>query len=198
MKTRSLILATLSAVVLASCGSSKPARVVYQAPQGEQVVEVPCTGTKFMDDNKHFRATGTNTSTMLQVAKNIAISNAKAELAGKISTTVQTVTQNYYSQRNQEMNNSTIAKIESMSVQTVNQTLNSTKTICDVTTRVKEDGPNKGKYVSYLTMEISVEDIASTMGESLSKDEELRIDYEYEKFKEQFELEMAKRTNSSN
>lgn len=197
MKTRSLILATLSAVVLASCGSSKPAKKVYESPQGEQIVEVPCTGTKFLDDNKHFRATGTNTSAMLQVAKNIAISNAKAELAGKISTTVQTVTQNYYRQRNKEMNNSTIAKIESMTVQTVNQTLNNTKTICDITTRVKTEGPNKGKYVSYLTMEISVEDITTEMGESLSEDEELRIDYEYEKFKEQFELEMAKRSNSN-
>jgi len=197
MKTQSLILTVAIAVVLVSCGSSKPAKVVYEAPKGEKVIEVPCTGTKFMDDKKHFRATGINTSAMIQVAKNVAISNAKAEIAGKISTMVQTVTQNYYSQRNQEMTNSTIAKIESMTVQTVNQNLNSTKTICEVTTRVTEDGPNKGKYVSYLTMEVAVDDIVSTMGESLSKDEELRIDYEYEKFKEQFELEMAKRSNSN-
>jgi len=197
MQTRSLLFSIASALVLSSCGSSKPAKKVYESPQGEQIVEVPCTGTKFMDDSKNFRAYGTNTSAMLQVAKNIAISNAKAELAGKISTTVQTVTQNYYNQRNQEMTSSTKAKIESMTIQTVNQTLEGTKTICDITTRVTEEGVNKGKYASYITMEISVEDIATEMGESLSKDEELRVDFEYDKFKEQFELEMAKRSNSN-
>jgi len=199
MKTQSLFLAVITAFVLASCGSSKkPAKVVYEAPKGEEIIEVPCTGTKFMDDKKHFRATGINTSAIIQIAKSGAISNVRAELAGKISTMVQTVTQNYYSQRNVEMTNSTIAKIESMSVQTVNQMINSTRTICDITTRVKEDGPNKGKYVAYVTQELSVEDIASGMGDVLSKDQELRVDYEYEKFKEQFELEMAKRTNSNN
>jgi len=197
MKTQSFILTVATAIVLVSCGSSKPAKVAYEAPIGEKLIEVACTGTKFMDSDKYFRATGINISAMLQVAKNVAISNAKAELAGKISTTVQTVTQNYYNQRNQEMTSSTKAKIESMTIQTVNQTLEGTKTICDITTRVTEEGVNKGKYASYITMEISVEDIATEMGESLSKDEELRVDFEYDKFKEQFELEMAKRSNSN-
>lgn len=199
MKIQNVTLTLITCLILASCGSSKkPARVVYQAPEGQEIMELPCTGTKFLDDKKHFRSTGINTSAMVQVAKNIAVSNAKAELAGKISTTVQTVTQNYFSQRNVEMTNSTIAKIESMTVQTVNQTLEKTRTVCDITTRVKEDGPNKGKFVAYVTQEVNIEDIVSGMGEVLSKDSELRVDYEYEKFKEQFEAEMAKRAGGTN
>lgn len=198
MKIQELLLTLFLIGILSSCGSSKkPSKANYEAPKGEEIVDVPCTGTKFLDDKTHFRSTGINTSAMIQVAKNIAISNAKAELAGKISTSVQSVTQNYYNQRNMEMTNSTLAKIEGMSVQTVDQTLKNTKTICDITTKIKEDGPNKGKYVSYITQEISIEDVIKEVGEVLSKDKELRVDFEYEKFKEEFEKEMNKRRSSN-
>lgn len=198
MKTHKLFLVLSMVGLISSCGSSKkPSKDNYDAPKGEEIVEVPCTGTKFLDDESHFRSTGINTSAMIQVAKNIAISNAKSELAGKISTSIQSVTQNYYSQRNVEMTNSTLAKIEGMSVQTVEQTLENTRTICDITTKVKEDGPNKGKYVSYVTQEISIDEIMNEVGEVLSKDKELRVDFEYEKFKEEFEREMNKRKSSN-
>lgn len=199
MKTQSLILATLLAIVLASCGSSKkPAKVIYEAPKGEEVINVPCTGTKFQSDDKYFRASSDAIGYALSSTKSTAIKNAKALIAADISSTIQTVAQNYFNQRGSGFDISRQSKVEEMTVTVVNQVVNGAITICDITTRVTEEGPRKGFYRSYISQEFSIDKVVSAINGEISKDEELRIDYEYEKFKEQFELEMAKRTNSSN
>ena len=49
-----------------------------------------------------------------------------------------------------------------------------------------------GNYVSYMAIELSGEELVSRYNQSLSQDERIRAEYNYEKFKETFEAEMAK------
>ena len=44
-----------------------------------------------------------------------------------------------------------------------------------------------GKYRSYLAYEIEVEALLKPLSEKISQDEVLKIDYNYEKFKKNFE-----------
>jgi hypothetical protein len=49
-----------------------------------------------------------------------------------------------------------------------------------------------GNYKTYIAIELSAQDLLSAYNERLSSDERLRVDYDYEKFKETFEAEMNK------
>ena len=69
----------------------------------------------------------------------------------------------------------------------VDQELTGAIKICDKLTQ-KPDG----RYTAYLAVELSGGDLLSKYNESLSKDERIKADYNYEKFKEVFEEEMKK------
>ena len=69
----------------------------------------------------------------------------------------------------------------------VNQELSGAITACERLTQ-KTDG----NYVSYMAIELSGADLVSKYNERLSQDERIRAEYNYEKFKETFEAEMAK------
>jgi hypothetical protein len=68
--------------------------------------------------------------------------------------------------------------------------LTGVKTICEKL--VKTDD---GTYKTYIAIELSADDLVATYNERLSKDDRLKIDYDYEKFKETFEAEMQKLGN---
>ena len=69
----------------------------------------------------------------------------------------------------------------------VDQTLQGLRVICEKQTKTVE-----GKYKTYIAIELSAEDLVSEYNERLTKDEQLKADYNYEKFKETFEAEMEK------
>jgi hypothetical protein len=50
----------------------------------------------------------------------------------------------------------------------------------------------EGTYKTYIAIELSADELVSKYNERLSKDEKLKIDYDYEKFKETFNKEMDK------
>jgi hypothetical protein len=50
----------------------------------------------------------------------------------------------------------------------------------------------QGTYKTYIAIELSADELVAKYNERLSQDERLKIDYDYEKFKETFEKEMDK------
>ena len=69
----------------------------------------------------------------------------------------------------------------------VNQQLSGAITACERLTQ-KADG----SYVSYMAVELSGSELVSKYNERLTQDERIMADYNYERFKETFEAEMAK------
>jgi hypothetical protein len=49
-----------------------------------------------------------------------------------------------------------------------------------------------GNYKTYVAIELSAQELLAAYNSRLSSDERLRVDYDYEKFKETFEKEMEK------
>ena len=78
------------AVIADSCKSSK-----VKSASTERKIEVLCSGDKYFSNNKFFRANAIGESMDQMTAKKKSMSNARAELASKVNTTVTAVIDNY-------------------------------------------------------------------------------------------------------
>jgi len=181
----SVVLFAFAAVVVSGCKSKKE-----PIPTGEREVVVPCSGPEFFTTNKFFRGNSSGESQDQNTSKKKALTNARNELAQAINTTVKTVTDNYVNSR--EMNNreEVEERFESLNREVVDQTLSGIRIICEKLMKTEQ-----GTYKTYVAIELSADELVSKYNERLSKDERLKIDYDYEKFKETFDKEMEKLSN---
>jgi len=186
-KSFSLLIASalIISLGLSSCGSKKKATNV--AEEEEELITMYCSGEDYRTDKKHFRANAVGESGDQMVARKKAMSNAKAALAGQIETIIKGTTDNYVNSREFNNTEEVVERFESLNREVINQQLNNIKTICQKHTRTKE-----GKYKTYLAIEMSVDALEEAMKNRLSKDKRLKVDYDYEKYKETFENEMEK------
>jgi hypothetical protein len=185
--------ALLLSGAMTACKSKKKAAEAAAAtpPSGETEIKVLCSGPEFFTDDKVFRANALGESMDQATAKKKAMANARADMASAINTQIKGVIDNYVNSR--EMNNREEVgeRFEGLTREVVDQKLNGTKTICEKMMRV--DGT--GNYKCYVAIELSAQDLLAAYNERLSSDERLRVDYDYEKFKETFEAEMNKLGN---
>jgi hypothetical protein len=180
----------LSLVVLIAAALIAGCKGKQKIPAGEKEVLVPCSGSDYFTTAKFFRANSIGESQDQVTSKKKALTNARNELAQAINTTVKTVTDNYVNSR--EMNNKEEVeeRFESLNREVVDQTLSGIRTICEKLVKTSQ-----GSYKTYVAIELSADELVSKYNERLSKDERLKIDYDYEKFKETFEKEMEKMSN---
>jgi hypothetical protein len=101
---------------------------------------------------------------------------------------VKTVTDNYTNSREMNRREELEQRFEQLNREVVDQTLQGVRTICEKLVQTKE-----GTYKTYVAIELSADELVKQYNERLSKDERLKIDYDYEKFKQTFDAEMAKR-----
>jgi hypothetical protein len=170
------------AVSFSQCRSK---RQTAQAPPGETRVEVLCSGPQFFSDNEFFRANSVAESRNQANSKRMALSNARAELAGQIETTIKSVIDNYIQDVTVGNRSEFNQRYEGLSREVINQRLSGTVVICEELMRTSE-----GLYKTYIAIELSGEDIVNAMNQRIAADERLRLDYDYEKFKNTFNSEM--------
>ncbi|MDE5422969.1 hypothetical protein L3073_12195 [Ancylomarina sp. DW003] len=170
---------------LSSCGSSE--KVASTKSQGEELIEVYCTGPDYQSDKKHFRASAIGESLDQMVSKKKAGTNARAELASLVASTIKGTIDNYVNST--ELNNveQVEERFEGLTREVINQQLNNIKVICEKQTRTAQS-----KYKTYIAIEMSADDLEKAIEQKLSQDEKLKVDYDYNKFKETYEAEMQK------
>lgn len=181
---RYAFLALLSVAVLTGCKKNKE----IKAPDGEVLINEYCSGDEFFSDNEFFRSNGLGESMDQATAKKKALSNARADLASAISTTIKGTVDNYVNSREFNNKEEVEERFEGLTREVINQELKGTKTICQKAVKVTSNG----NYKYYVALELSGQDLLTAMNERLGSDEKLRIDYDYEKFKETFNEEMEK------
>jgi hypothetical protein len=179
----SFVLLALATILIVGCKSKEKAKT----PDKEVEVAVPCSGPDFYTTAKFFRANSSGESQDQVTSKKKALTNARNELAQAIQTTVKTVTDNYVNSR--EMNNKEEVeeRFESLNREVVEQTISGVRTLCEKLMKT-----SAGTYKTYIAIELSADELVAKYNERLSKDERLKIDYDYEKFKETFDKEMEK------
>lgn len=182
----SFVLVAVAAALIGGC-KSKP-----KTPDGEKEIVVPCSGPDFFTTNKVFRANSIGESMDQVTSKKKALTNARNELAQSIQTTVKTVTDNYTNSRSMNRKEELEQKFEQLNREVVEQTLQGVRTICEKLVQTKD-----GNYKTYVAIELSADDLVKQYNERLSKDDRLKIDYDYEKFKDTFNQEMEKRKSGN-
>ncbi len=169
-----------------ACGKKKKA-VEEPKPNGEVLINEYCTGDNYKSTSEAFRATATGESMDRETAKKKARSNAQSEMAKTINSTMKIVGDNYVNSTEFNNKEEITETFQEMSRTLVDQELRGAIEICEKLTQ-REDGT----FVSYIAIELSGQKIADAYNSGLSKDEKLKADYNYEKFKETFEKEMEK------
>lgn len=196
MKTRHFTLIALVAVVTlfaTACGKKKKKAAETPKPTGEVLINEYCTGDQYMSTKDAFRATATGESMDRETAKKKARSNANAELAKTINTTMKIVGDNYVNSTEFNNKEEVTETFQEMARTVVDQELRGAVEICEKLTQ-REDKT----YVSYVAIELSGQKIADAYSAGLSQNEKIKADYNYEKFKETFEKEMEKMANERN
>jgi hypothetical protein len=168
---------------LSQCKSKKD--VVQAPPPGETRVEVLCSGPRYFSDKDYFRANSVAESQNQTNSKRMALSNARAELASQLEVTIKSVIDNYVQDVTVGNRSEFTQRYEGLSREVVNQRLTGTRTICEELVRTTE-----GMYKTYIAIELSGEEIMNAMNQRISNDERLKVDYNYEKFKDTFNKEM--------
>ena len=161
-------------------------------PSGEKEVVVPCSGPDYFTNNKVFRANSIGESMDQVTSKKKALTNARNELAQAINTTVKTVTDNYTNSRTMNQKEELEQKFEQLNREVVEQSLQGVRTICEKLVQTKE-----GTYKTYVALELSADDLVKQYNARMSADDRLKIDYDYEKFKDTFNAEMEKKKNGN-
>jgi len=174
------------ALLSVGCASKKDAKQ-QEAYKGDVSVTVPCSGKDYQSNSEKFRALGMGFSTDMQIARSKALQNARAELATQINATIKRVVDNYASSYQMGEDEEAKSKFQDLSRTVVNRELAGTIVICDETTRTPE-----GKFRCYVVVELGGPEVAEKVANAVKADDKLRIDYEYEKFKQTFDEEMSK------
>lgn len=175
--------AVLFSSSLTSCKSKKEVSNV----KNEEVIEVYCSGPDYRSDKNTFRANSIGESSDQVLARKKAMSNAKADLAGLIETVIKGTTDNYVNSREYNNVEEVEERFEALTREVIRQQLNNVRVICEKQTVTRE-----GRYKTYIAIEMTTDALEEAMNNRLSRDQRLKVDYDYEKYKETFEKEMEK------
>ena len=181
-------------VVSVSCRTSKPSVSTPEPslPLGEVEIIVPCSGPEYFTNGEVFRANAVGESIDMSVSKRKAMTEARAQLAASIQTTVKAVTDNYVLANEGNNDEDLVERFESMNREVVSQELKGIRKICERFFQTPE-----GKYKTYVALELSAQDLVDAYHQRLSTMKELTMDYDYEKFKQTFEAEMLKQHSNN-
>ena len=168
-------------------GACNPVHSPGKPPKGEKEVKLPCSGKHFVADKKFFRVNSSGESLDQVTSKKKALSNAKGELAGSINSTMKILGDNFVESTEYNNREEILEKFVENSRTIISQQLIGTKTVCEMLTKTKA-----GKYKTYLAIEIPGEEVTAAIYDNLKTKEWLKVDYKYEKFREQFDEEMKK------
>jgi hypothetical protein len=150
-------------------------------------IETPFEGKKYFSDKKYYRAIGEGKAQDLTVAKRIAETNARQGLASQIEVKVRSVGEQYLQNRSINQNLETNTKYEDITRTVIDETLREIELFDQKSYQDKQ-----GNYVHYVAMQMSTDAIANGMVDKITKDEQLKQDFELERFRKIYEQELEK------
>lgn len=85
-------------LTIVSCGAAKKAVQETLSNSGKQKVEIPLDGPQYLTDAEYFRAVNSGISKNMDIAKDIALQNARILIANMVQASIQTVVKQYRDQ----------------------------------------------------------------------------------------------------
>jgi len=130
------------------------------------------------------RARGVGEDFEQQLSAEIARSAALEELGSQISTKVQALLMNYKKSVRQNLKRESLRRVEGMTMTEVDQATGY-RIACRKTTTYVQNGERIFK--TYMVIELGEDQLLKPIYEGIQKDEELKIDGDYQSFKQDFD-----------
>jgi len=179
--SKTIIVICIAVTALIASGCSKKSHV--EAPKGETKIERLCD---VKSDKDHLRVSAFAESVNRAQAEKKSLNNARTQLAAQLNTTVKTMVDNFTQSAAVNIDEEYNELFKSLQRDIINANF-SYITLCNELTQ-KTDG----KYVSYVGLELAGDELWKEINTRLPKDDKMRIEYDYERFKKEFEEEMKK------
>lgn len=179
-----VLLVGVMSMGLVSCKSKK---ALIAEDLGEVEVVTPCAGPEYQSTSKALRYSAIGESLDQMTAKKKATTEARAGLAASVSTLIKSVTDSYVKSGNYNNAEELMTNYEGLIREVVNQTISGSVIICETTTRTKAR-----TYKYYVCMELNSDNLLENISKKATANEMLKVDYNYERFKQTFEEEMSK------
>tara|TARA_B110000091_G_scaffold39599_1_gene42738 strand:+ start:167 stop:733 length:567 start_codon:yes stop_codon:yes gene_type:complete len=187
MKNIHFILIATAGIATALTGC-KGTQGITPAQNGEVAIIEYCTGSEYTSNSEYFRGSSSATSPKREIAKKQAKLNARADLAKMVNITVAAVAEDHVNSTDYNDKATTTGIFNEITRSTTEEALRGSIPICEKLTQRPD-----GQFVFYTAYELSGEQLSQAYSESLSKDERIMAEFNYENFKETFNAEMAKR-----
>jgi hypothetical protein len=187
MRTIHLLSLTLVVLILASCGGSK--KITKETASGEIRKEfiIPCAD--FSENSKDFfRATASAVSPNHQFAKDKATGLARNSLAQKIEVSVESLFDDYANQYDVGNEQDFKEVTKAITRQVTDQVLSGLTITCEQNFTL-----SSGVYEVWVGIEMPMENVGKSIYDNVSQEQKIRLDYDYEKFKEELQKELEKR-----
>ncbi|MFA9392839.1 MAG: hypothetical protein ACERKD_23730 [Prolixibacteraceae bacterium] len=152
-----------------SCGPSK--KIVRDA------IKIPCFGDKYQTESGYVLASGMGESSDMMLSMKKARSNTLEALGSKISTSVQSVINNYYSSTGSNASEEIVMKYEGITKEVIDAKISGYETECEST--IQND---KGAYQTYYCFKISEEKVLLPLLKKLSETAGLNMNMDYDSF----------------
>ncbi len=142
----------------------------------------------FRSDKSFFRATASAVSPDMNVAKKIALQNAKSELAGSIQSLLQEVSTAYIQQHGVNATPDLSQKFESMNQVVVSQMLTNITVAREKFFKSKDTND----YRCFVGIEMAKEDVGKGVIDRISQDTKDRIDFDAAQYRKIFDEKTGK------
>lgn len=184
------LLLTVVVLGLSSCGSSKkvadpnpgvkePGRVKLEKEECEEMA---------MDAKEFLRGYGIGVSADKTFARDIASTNARNELVNQVQSSVANTLERYNQQHQvsgkEGLTREEVQRVKGMVKSMAEETLTGARVICSNTYMKGND------YEVHVCIELTGENFVSKVAQKISSDEKLKIDFEAERFKDEFNKDL--------
>jgi hypothetical protein len=168
--------------LVTSCNPTKEVATGNKPLNTESEISIPFSDSEYKTDQYFFRAVQSGTNEKIDIAKNIALQNAKVLLASNIQSTILSVSENYSKEYNKENKQIFESKFEEISIQITRQVISNVEIIGEKV--IRED--NK-LYLYWVAIEMEKMYVLKGLEEIMADDDE--IDINYTQFEEIFNNE---------
>jgi hypothetical protein len=177
-KTIMLISVVSLLFITAGCGSSKQAAGPVNDPNE---VKLYCSGAQYMTQTPYLRANASGLSSDMEIARDKALTDARARLSSQIELFSSALTDFYKKDTRLNENEKMEKRFENMIREVFKNKMQGVYPICEKV--MKEDG----KFRAYVAVELGGKEMLENIASKLSSDQELKVDYDYDKFKKNYE-----------
>lgn len=187
MKTNYFFTIVIFSLIITSCDSSR--KITKETASGEirKEFRIPCAD--FSENSKDaFRATASATSPNHQFAKDKAIGLARNALSQKIEISVSSLFDDYSNQYDVGTKEDFKQITKQITRQVTEQGLTGINITCEQNFTL-----SSGKYEVWIGIEMPMDNIGKSIYNNISQEKKIRLDYDYEKFKEELQKELEKR-----